>query len=154
MWVMLRYGFAALTAPHSRQRAFRDVINPQDEHILCARNPPAGDFSLSLQRSSRMVKSTINTPKKILVAVMRTTLPGKFCNDLLVSTPPASDVMTSRSRSTSCKIAANGVADRSLAEKPKIRELQMDWLRSEDLKEEKNVTTPTQHDSRYGPFAL
>jgi hypothetical protein len=31
---------------------------------------------------------------------------------------------------------------RSLAEKPKVRELQMNWLRSEDLKEEKNVTTP------------
>jgi hypothetical protein len=31
---------------------------------------------------------------------------------------------------------------RSLAEKPKVRELQMNWLRSEDLKEEKYVTTP------------
>jgi hypothetical protein len=30
---------------------------------------------------------------------------------------------------------------RSLAEKPKVGELQMDWLRSEDLKEEKAVTT-------------
>jgi hypothetical protein len=30
---------------------------------------------------------------------------------------------------------------RSLA-KPKVRELQMDWLRSENLKEEKVVTTP------------
>jgi hypothetical protein len=30
----------------------------------------------------------------------------------------------------------------SLAEKPKVGELQMDWLRSEDLKEEKVVTTP------------
>ncbi len=29
-----------------------------------------------------------------------------------------------------------------LAEKPKVRELQMDWLRSEDLKEEKDVTAP------------
>ena len=28
------------------------------------------------------------------------------------------------------------------AEKPKMVELQMDWLRSEDLKEEKNVTAP------------
>jgi hypothetical protein len=33
-------------------------------------------------------------------------------------------------------------ADHSLAEKPKVDELQMDWLRSEDLKEEKNVTAP------------
>jgi len=32
--------------------------------------------------------------------------------------------------------------DPSLAEKPKVGELQMNWLRSEDLKEEKNVTTP------------
>jgi hypothetical protein len=29
------------------------------------------------------------------------------------------------------------MGSRSLAEKPKVRELQMDWLRSEDLKEEK-----------------
>jgi hypothetical protein len=26
---------------------------------------------------------------------------------------------------------------------PKVGELQMDWLRSEDLKEEKNVTAPS-----------
>jgi hypothetical protein len=38
--------------------------------------------------------------------------------------------------------APNGIADHSLAEKPKVEELQMDWLRSEDLKEEKNVTAP------------
>jgi hypothetical protein len=31
------------------------------------------------------------------------------------------------------------LANPSLAEKPKVGELQMDWLRSEDLKEEKNV---------------
>jgi hypothetical protein len=30
----------------------------------------------------------------------------------------------------------------SAAETPKMGELQMDWLRSEDLKEEKVVTTP------------
>jgi hypothetical protein len=35
-----------------------------------------------------------------------------------------------------------GRAPHSLAEKPKVGELQMDWLRSEDLKEEKNVTAP------------
>jgi len=29
----------------------------------------------------------------------------------------------------------------SLAEQPKVGELQMDWLRSEDLKEEKVITT-------------
>ena len=29
-----------------------------------------------------------------------------------------------------------------LAEKPKVEQLQMDWLRSDDLKEEKDVTAP------------
>jgi hypothetical protein len=37
-----------------------------------------------------------------------------------------------------------------LAEKPKVEELQMDWLRSEDLKEEKDVTAPSSHYSRTG----
>jgi hypothetical protein len=32
------------------------------------------------------------------------------------------------------------MTDCGLAEKPKIGKLQMDWLRSEDLKEEKNLT--------------
>jgi hypothetical protein len=35
-----------------------------------------------------------------------------------------------------------------LSEKPKMGELQMDWLRSEDLKEEKVVTTPAATVSR------
>jgi len=38
--------------------------------------------------------------------------------------------------------AATGMGRPLLAEKPKMRELQMNWLRSEDLKEEKNVTAP------------
>jgi hypothetical protein len=33
--------------------------------------------------------------------------------------------------------AQDGIADDSLAEKPKVGELQMDWLRSEDLKRRK-----------------
>jgi hypothetical protein len=33
--------------------------------------------------------------------------------------------------------------DPGLAEKPKVEKLQMDWLRSEDLNEEKNVTAST-----------
>jgi hypothetical protein len=37
-------------------------------------------------------------------------------------------------------VLANGKSGRSLAEKPKVGELQMDWLRSEDLKREKNLT--------------
>jgi hypothetical protein len=36
----------------------------------------------------------------------------------------------------------NGMGRPLLAEKPKVEQLQMDWLRSEDLKEEKNVTAP------------
>ena len=36
----------------------------------------------------------------------------------------------------------NGMGRLLLAEKPKVEELQMNWLRSEDLKEEKNVTAP------------
>jgi len=35
------------------------------------------------------------------------------------------------------------MADHSLAENLRCREFQMDWLRSEDLKEEKIVTAPT-----------
>ena len=45
-------------------------------------------------------------------------------------------------------------ADCSLAEKPKTGELQMDWLRSEDLKEEKNVTTPKTIIAVYAPRRL
>ena len=41
-----------------------------------------------------------------------------------------------------------------MLKKPKMGELQMDWLRSEDLKEEKNVTAPSCHDSTYGLVAL
>ena len=36
---------------------------------------------------------------------------------------------------------SNG-SDSGLAEKPKVKDLQMEWLRTEDLKEEKNVTAP------------
>ena len=45
-------------------------------------------------------------------------------------------------------------ADRSLAEKPKVGELQMDWLRSADLKEEKNVTAPVTIIAVGEPIAL
>jgi hypothetical protein len=34
-----------LAMPHSKQRGFnRDVINPQDGHILCDWNPPVSAF--------------------------------------------------------------------------------------------------------------
>jgi hypothetical protein len=62
------------------------------------------------------VKSRTSSPKEILVALTKATLLGESC------TRPH--------------------GHSSLAEKPKRRELQMDWLRSEDLKEEKNVTAP------------
>ena len=76
---------------------------------------------------SRIVKITISRPKEILVALIRATLLGEFCID-----------QASRARSPRTKWA-----NPSLAEKPKVGELQMDWLRSEDLKEEKDVTAPT-----------
>ena len=47
-----------------------------------------------------------------------------------------------------------GWIDRVLAEKPKMGELQMDWLRSEDLKEEKNVTAPITIIADEGPLAI
>ncbi len=72
------------------------------------------------------MKITISSPKAILVAFIRATLLGEFGLD------QASQARWLRTRSNP-----------SLAEKPKVGELQMDWLRSEDLKEEKNVTAST-----------
>jgi hypothetical protein len=76
-----------------------------------------GGFSLRIQPTSRIVNSTISRPKEILVAFIKATILGECCTK-------------------------SGWADHSLAEKPKVEGLQMDWLRSEDLKEEKNVTAP------------
>jgi len=104
--------------PHSKQLAFnRDVINPQDGHILCDPDPATCGLTLRSQWASRIIKSTINNPKGILVAFTEGTLPGRMQRQ------PQS-------------------LNYSLAEKPKVGELQMDWLRSEDLKEEKKVTAP------------
>ena len=51
--------------PHSRQRAFdRDVISPQDGHILCP-DPATSDFVSCFQRNSRTVNSTISRPQQI-----------------------------------------------------------------------------------------
>ena len=66
--------------------------------------------------------------------VHKATLLGEFCIDR-ASRP--SRVLIPRTGSTSVKIAASG-GDCLLAEKPKMGKLQMDWLRSEDLNEEKN----------------
>ncbi|HET9304805.1 MAG TPA: hypothetical protein VFO46_02150 [Candidatus Sulfotelmatobacter sp.] len=62
------------------------------------------------------MKSTIIRPRKMLVA---------FINDL-----------------SGRVLHQTAHADRLLAESLRLEELQMDWLRSEDLKEEKNVTAP------------
>src|SRR5260370_138317 len=62
------YRFEMLATPHSKQRGFsRDVINPQNGHILCDRTPATSGFSLRIQWSSRIVTSTINRAKEILV---------------------------------------------------------------------------------------
>jgi len=82
---------------------------------------------LRIDRSSRIVKITITSPKTILVAFIRATLLGEFC---LHQASQARWLWTKWSNP-------------SLAEKPKVGKLQMDWLRSEDLKEEKNVTAST-----------
>jgi len=59
-------------SPHSKQQAFnREVINPQDGHILCDPNPAICGFSvLSLWWSSRIAKSTIRRPKEILIVLI------------------------------------------------------------------------------------
>src|SRR4051794_2563191 len=59
----------------------------------------------------------MSRPKKVLVALMNATLLGECCTQMKCT-------------------------NHSPVEKPKVKELQMDWLRSEDLKEEKSVTTP------------
>jgi hypothetical protein len=104
--------------PHSKQLAFnRDVINPQDGHILCDPDPATCGLNLRIQWASRIAKSTIDNPKEIVFAFIETALPRRMQRQ-------------------------PGWLKQSLAEKPKVGELQMDWLRSEDLKEEKNETAP------------
>jgi hypothetical protein len=97
-----------LATPHPKQRAFsRDVINPQDGHILWVPYSAIRGVSLRIQWSNRIVNSTMSKPKEILISTHK--------------------------------------SDPSwlLAEKPKVGELQMDWLTSEDPKEEKNVLSIT-----------
>jgi hypothetical protein len=78
-FLKVEYSTAVRGLPHSRQRAFnRDVINPQDGHILCDPKRAACGFSLSIHRSSRIVNSTISRKKETLVALMTGTLPGEF----------------------------------------------------------------------------
>jgi len=74
------------------------------------------------------------------VAVLRT-LPAIFMRAPdtggCCSASPSRRVLTLWSWSTSFRIASKPWAHRSLAGKPKVGGFQMDWLRSEDLKEEK-----------------
>jgi hypothetical protein len=72
--------------PHSKQHAFnRDVINPQDGHILSDPYPAIWGFSLWILWSSRIVNSTINRPKEKLVAFIDVLLLGDCPFDLVVA---------------------------------------------------------------------
>ena len=63
--------------PHSRQRAFdRDVISPQDGHILCP-DPATSDFVSRIQSSSRTVNSTTSKPKEIIPALIKSDPSGR-----------------------------------------------------------------------------
>jgi hypothetical protein len=56
----------------------RGVINPHDGHIRCDPNRAAGGFSLSIDRSSRIVNSTISRPKATLTVFITPNLLGEF----------------------------------------------------------------------------
>ncbi|MFZ0898734.1 MAG: hypothetical protein WAN21_05500 [Candidatus Sulfotelmatobacter sp.] len=73
----VEYTTAVKGLPHSKQLAFsRDVINPQDGHIRCDRNPAICGFSVRIRWSSKITKSTIRRPKEMLVALIKATLLG------------------------------------------------------------------------------
>jgi hypothetical protein len=72
-------------------------------------------FSLRIQVSSRIVKITISRPKEILVAVINATLLGEFGFEPLTDFTYHRDQWHGR------------LSLKSL----RMRELQMDWLRSE-----------------------
>jgi hypothetical protein len=64
--------------PHSKQHGFnRDVINPQDGHILCDPYPAILGFSLRIVRSSRIVNSTISSAKEKLGCVHKRDPPAR-----------------------------------------------------------------------------
>ncbi len=68
----IEYTTAVRGLPHSKQHAFnRDVINPQDGHILWVPYPAICGFGLRILVSSRIVNSAISRPKKILVAFIK-----------------------------------------------------------------------------------
>jgi len=51
------YRVEIVATPHSRQRDFIDVINPQAGHILCDRAPVICGISLRIHRNSRVMTS-------------------------------------------------------------------------------------------------
>src|SRR2546423_4330248 len=73
------YLVETVATPHSKQRLFSDVINPQAGHLLCVRTLALCCISLRIDRSSRIVKITIASQKTILVAFIRATLLGECC---------------------------------------------------------------------------
>jgi len=117
------------------QRGFnRDVINPQDGHILCVPYPAAiRGFRSRLLRSSRIANSTISKPTNILVAFIKATL-------LRDSRIVGRSVTSASGPCSSRKIAMKSKP--LLLKSLRMGELQMDWLRSEDLKEVKVATAP------------
>jgi hypothetical protein len=65
--------------PHSKQLAFdRDVIDPQEGHILCDCDAANCNFGRRIQWNNTVVNSTMSRPSEILVAFMKaTTLLGE-----------------------------------------------------------------------------
>jgi hypothetical protein len=113
----------------------RDVINPHEGHILCVPYPAIRGFKWRILWSSRRVSRARSRPTTMLVAFIKETLLHEFrivCRNV---TLPALVLLA--------QVASRGMCRPSLAEKPKVGGLQMDWLRSEDLKEVKVITAPT-----------
>jgi hypothetical protein len=70
----VEYATATKGLPHSMHRAFnRDVINPQDGHILCDPKRAAWGLSLNIHRNIRIVNSTISRSSEILTALIAAT---------------------------------------------------------------------------------
>lgn len=120
--------------PHSRQHAFsRDVINPQEGHILCVPYGAIRGFRLRLLRSSRKANSAISKPTNMLVAFIKDNPSWRI---------PRLSAGMPKVRAAVVLAQDRHGKQTAVAEKPKMGELQMDWLRSEDLKEVKVATAP------------
>ena len=120
------YRVETVATPHSKHRAFSDVISPQAGHILWDRTPLLCGINLRIHRNSRVTKSRASRPKEILVAFIGE---RPFLWRALHRPRPLRKIAANKGRQTAHSL-------KSL----RMEELQMDWLRSEDLKEEKNVT--------------